>query len=103
MFTTRSVAHWVQLLNDAGVPCGPVYTVPQLVEDPQIRHLGVVSETRTTDGTPVRVISQPVRLSRTPADVVTAAPGWGEQTDEVLRETGFDEAEIARLRADGVI
>lgn len=103
VFAARPVAHWVDLLNDAGVPCGPVYTVPQLVEDPQIRHLGVVQQTQTTDGTPIRVITQPVTLSRTPAHVVTAAPHWGEQTDEVLREAGFDEAEIARLRADGVI
>jgi len=103
VFATKPVAHWVDLLNDAGVPCGPVYTVPQLVEDPQIRHLGVVQQTQTTDGTPIRVITQPVTLSRTPAHVVTAAPHWGEQTDEVLREAGFDEAEIARLRADGVI
>lgn len=103
VFVTRSVAHWVKLLNDAGVPCGPVYTVPQLVEDPQIRHLGVVCETLTSEGTPVSVISQPVRLSRTPAEVVCAAPGWGEQTDEILRETGFDEAAIARLRADAVV
>jgi len=103
VFATQPVAHWVDLLNEAGVPCGPVYTVPQLVEDPQIRHLGVVQQTQTTDGTPIRVITQPVTLSRTPAHVVTAAPHWGEQTDEVLREAGFDEAEIARLRADGVI
>lgn len=103
VFATQSVAHWVDLLNEASVPCGPVYTVPQLVEDPQIRHLGVVREVRTTDGVPVRVITQPVSLSRTPAEVVTAAPGWGEQTDEVLREAGFDDAGIARLHAEGVV
>jgi crotonobetainyl-CoA:carnitine CoA-transferase CaiB-like acyl-CoA transferase len=102
-FATRTVAHWVDLLNDAGVPSGPVYTVPQLLDDPQIRHLGVVEETRTTDGTPIRVISQPVRLSRTPAGVVAAAPAIGEQTDEVLREVGYDDAQIARLRADDIV
>jgi len=103
VFGTRSVAHWVDVLNEAGVPSGPVYTIPQVFLDPQIRHLGVVSEVKTADGVPVRVISQPVRLSRTPAAVATAAPGWGEHTDEVLREAGFDDAEIARLRADGVV
>lgn len=103
VFATNTVAHWVDTLNDAGVPCGPVYTVPQVVEDAQIRHLGVVKETRTTDGTPIRVITQPVTLSRTPAAVVTAAPHWGEQTDEVLREAGYDDAGIARLRAEGIV
>ena len=103
VFATRTVGYWVQLLNDAGVPSGPVYTIPQVFDDPQIRHLGVVREVQTTDGVRVRVISQPVRLSRTPAEVKTAAPAWGEHSDEVLRESGFDEAEIARLHDDGVI
>ena len=103
VFTAQKVAHWVQLLNDAGVPSGPVYTVPEVFEDPQIQHLGVVKEIRTTEGIPVRVISQPVRLSRTPAGVTSAAPGWGEHTDEILREAGFDEAEISRLHAAGVV
>jgi len=103
VFATNTVAYWVETLNAAGVPCGPVYTVPQLVDDAQIRHLGVVAETRTGDGRPVRVITQPVTLSRTPAGVVTAAPYLGEQTDEVLREAGYDDESIARLRSDGVI
>jgi crotonobetainyl-CoA:carnitine CoA-transferase CaiB-like acyl-CoA transferase len=103
VFATRTVAQWVDLLNEAGVPSGPVYTVPQLLDDPQIRHLGVVETTRTTDGTPIRVTSQPVRLSRTPAGVVAAAPAIGEQTDEVLREIGYDDAQIAGLRADHIV
>jgi crotonobetainyl-CoA:carnitine CoA-transferase CaiB-like acyl-CoA transferase len=103
VFATGTVAHWVDSLNAAGVPCGPVYTVPEVIEDVQVRHLGVVKETHTTDGTPIRVISQPVTLSRTPAGVVKAAPDTGEQTDEVLREAGFDEARIASLRAGQVI
>jgi crotonobetainyl-CoA:carnitine CoA-transferase CaiB-like acyl-CoA transferase len=103
VFGTQPVAHWVDLLNAASVPCGPVYTVPQLVEDQQIRHLGVVKQTQTTDGAPIRVITQPVQLSRTPPGVVSAAPEWGEQTDEVLAEAGYDEAEIARLRTERVV
>lgn len=103
VFVTQTVGYWVRTLNDAGVPSGPVYTIPQVFEDPQIRHLRVVEEVATTDGVPIRVISQPVRLSRTPPGVATAAPGWGEQTDEVLRDAGYDDGEIARLRAEGVV
>ena len=103
VFATRTVAHWVQLLNDAGVPTGPVYTVPQLLEDEQVRHLGVTATTHTHDGQAVQVITQPVTLSRTPASVVTAAPAWGEQTDEILREYGYDDAAIAELRDRQVI
>ncbi len=103
VFATRTVAEWVEALNGAGVPCGPVYDVPQLIEDEQIRHLKVVAPTQTTDGTPIRVISQPVALSRTPASVVTAAPGWGEQTDEILGEAGYTADEIARFREQRIV
>lgn len=103
IFATGSVAHWVETLNAAGVPCGPVHSVPQMVEDPQIRHLGVVEETHTTDGTPIRVITQPVTLSRTPAHIASAAAAWGEHTDAVLRSAGYDDATIARLREQGIV
>jgi len=102
-FSANSVAHWVKVLNDAGVPAGPVYNVPQLLDDEQVRHLEVCAHTQTTDGVAVRVISQPVTLSRTPASVVTAAPQWGEQTDEILAEIGFSRDDIQGLRADGVV
>jgi crotonobetainyl-CoA:carnitine CoA-transferase CaiB-like acyl-CoA transferase len=48
-------------------------------------------------------LTQPVTLSRTPADVVRTAPGWGEHTDEILKGVGYDEAGIAALREQGVV
>ena len=99
VFAGGTVDRWVRALNDAGVPAGPLYTVPELVEDPQVRHLGVVAHTTTSDGAPVRVISQPVKLSRTPAHVARGAPDWGEQTDEILGELRYSAEEIAALRA----
>jgi crotonobetainyl-CoA:carnitine CoA-transferase CaiB-like acyl-CoA transferase len=103
VFAGGTVDRWVRALNDAGVPAGPLYTVPELVEDPQVRHLGVVAQTATSDGAPVRVISQPVKLSRTPARVARGAPDWGEQTDEILGELGCSAAEIAALRAANAV
>lgn len=103
VFRTRPVAHWVALLNRAGVPAGPVYTIPEVFEDPQVRHVGVTAHATTRDGKRCTFLTQPVRLERTPASVETAAPECGEHTDEVLREAGYDDATIRELRANGVI
>ena len=103
LFATQPVAHWVELLNRAHVPAGPVYTVPQMFEDAQVQHLGVVGAAPNGQGEHVRMITQPVRLERTPAGLVAAAPDIGEHTDELLREAGFAAAEIADLRALGAV
>jgi crotonobetainyl-CoA:carnitine CoA-transferase CaiB-like acyl-CoA transferase len=103
VFSTQTVTHWVDLLNAAGVPAGPVYTVPEMFDDEQIVHLGVAQSVPAWQGGERTFISQPVVLERTPADVVRTAPGWGEHTDEVLKEAGYSENEIADLHANGVV
>jgi crotonobetainyl-CoA:carnitine CoA-transferase CaiB-like acyl-CoA transferase len=103
VFATRTVGHWVELLNRAGVPAGPVYSVPQVFEDPQVRHLEVAQQVMAGNGRPVNLITQPIRLTRTPATVVSAAPEWGEHTEELLDDLGFADAEVRRLREEGVV
>jgi len=103
VFSTQTVAHWVQLLNDAGVPAGPVYTVPQMFEDPQVQALGAAKTVQAWEGGERTLITQPVTLERTPAEIARTAPGWGEHTDEILSDLGYDADAIARLRADGVV
>ena len=98
----RSSAEWVQRLNEAGVPCGPIHSIDQVFADPQVQHLGIVREIATGSRT-LRVLSQPVTLGRTPSRVVSPPPGRGEHTGEVLREFGFSDEEITRLRRDKVI
>ena len=100
---TQSVTHWVELLNRAGVPAGPVYSVPEMFEDPQVRHLQTTQDMQTPQGPMVTLLTQPVTLMRTPARIATTAPGWGEHTQELLREAGYSEAEIAVMEADGVV
>ena len=102
-FATETVDHWVDVLNDAGIPAGPVYNVPEMFDDPQVRHLGVATELARDDGHRTRFVTQPVTLSRTPPAVAEPAPGWGEHTDEVLRDLGYDDARIGALREQGVV
>jgi len=94
----RDTAEWVDLLNDAGVPCGPIYAIDQAFADPQVRELGIVQKVGD-----VPYLGQPVTLSRTPSRVVAHPPALGEHTDEVLREIGFDDAGIARLKSQGIV
>lgn len=100
----RTSAAWVEHLNEAGVPCGPIYAIDKVFADPQVEHLGIVQEIDTRDARGMlRVVGQPVSLGRTPSRLVAAPPECGEHTEEVLREFGFAEAEIAELRNAKVI
>jgi crotonobetainyl-CoA:carnitine CoA-transferase CaiB-like acyl-CoA transferase len=98
MFLNADVDHWVTLLNEAGVPAGPVYSVPQMFEDPQVRHLGAARTCPAWQGGERTLITQPVTLARTPADIARTAPGWGEHTEEILLEAGYAGEDIQRLR-----
>lgn len=103
VFMEKSVADWVQALNAAGVPAGPVYTVPEVFKDPQVAHLGAARECAAWQGGMRTLITQPVTLERTPADVARTAPGWGEHTDELLQELGYEPQAIAELHQAGVV
>jgi formyl-CoA transferase len=99
----RRSAEWVELLNAAGVPCGPIYAMDEVFADPQVKHLGATASVEHPTLGTLNILNQPIRLSRTPAAVVTPTPERGDHTDEVLGELGLDAAQIARLRADKVV
>ena len=99
----RKTAEWVEIINRAGVPCGPIYRMDQVFADPQVQHMQVAAEVDHPTLGKYRIINQPVKLSRTPARLVTASPERGAHTDEVLREAGYDDAAIANLRKEGIV
>ncbi|UWU82586.1 CoA transferase [Bradyrhizobium yuanmingense] len=100
---TKSTETWVRELNEAGVPCGPIYAIDQMFEDAQVRHLGIAQDVPNDEGRDIRLVGQPVTLSRTPSRMVARPPEVGEQTDEVLKEFGFGADEIAGLRDAKVV
>jgi crotonobetainyl-CoA:carnitine CoA-transferase CaiB-like acyl-CoA transferase len=91
-------AEWIERLNKAGVPCGPIYSVDQVYADPQVEHLGVAQTVKTGDKSKLRMAGQPMSLSRTPSRLVARPPKLGEHTDAVLKEFGFSAKDIAALR-----
>jgi formyl-CoA transferase len=96
-------AHWLARCEAAGVPAGPIYSVPEAHADPHARARGMVQELDYPPLGRVKALGNPVKLSRTPATLRTAAPRIGEHTGAVLGEAGFADAEIARLKAAGVV
>ncbi len=100
---TKPSAYWVETMNEAGVPCGPIYTVDQTFADPQVQHLGLVQSVQSKKLGKLDLVGQPVILSRTPAALTLAPPERGEHTDEVLGEIGYSADEIAKFHASQVV
>ncbi len=94
----RDTVAWVALLNEAGVPCGPIYSIDQAFTDPQAQHLGIAQQVDA-----VAYLGQPVTLSRTPSHVASHPPGLGEHTEQVLRELGYASDAIAQLQRQGIV
>ena len=93
----RTSAEWVEHFNKAGVPCGPIYSIDQVFADPQVRHLGIAQSVAGKGKRALRLVGQPVSLSRTPSRLKAPPPQLGQHTDAVLREFGFSAREIAAL------
>jgi crotonobetainyl-CoA:carnitine CoA-transferase CaiB-like acyl-CoA transferase len=102
-FMTRPTAEWLERLTRVGVPCAPVLTRNQVIRHPHVQEMGIVVETEHSVAGRLRQARPAARFSRTPASIRHGAPGLGEQTREVLAELGYSAAEIAALRAEGVI
>jgi crotonobetainyl-CoA:carnitine CoA-transferase CaiB-like acyl-CoA transferase len=96
----RSSAEWIDLLNKAGVPTGPIYSIDQVYGDPQVVHLGMAQPVKRSN---LRMARQPVSLSRTPSQLAAPPPAVGEHTSGVLREFGFSAKDIAALRKANAI
>ena len=95
--------HWVETLNKAGVPCGPVLGVAEVFQDPQILAQEMVMDVPHPGLGLVRMLGFPMKLSATPCQVRRTAPALGEHGEEVLVELGYPEAERAALRGAGVV
>jgi crotonobetainyl-CoA:carnitine CoA-transferase CaiB-like acyl-CoA transferase len=100
---SRTSADWIERLNAAGVPCGPIYKMNEVFADPQVKHLGIARSVPHKVLGSVEVIGQAVELSRTPWSVRSATPEAGEHTDAILGELGYAAAEIKTLRAAKVV
>jgi crotonobetainyl-CoA:carnitine CoA-transferase CaiB-like acyl-CoA transferase len=99
----RTRAEWAARFNAAGVPCGSVRSISEVLADPQLEARQMVAEVQHPTVGRTRVIGSPVKLSATPSSVRTAPPTLGQHTETVLHELGYSGAEIQDLKTTGVI
>jgi crotonobetainyl-CoA:carnitine CoA-transferase CaiB-like acyl-CoA transferase len=96
-------AHWLVKCEAAGIPAGPIYSIPEAQADPHAQARGMVQELEHPQAGRVKALGNPVKLSRSPATLRSAAPLLGADTDAVLAGIGYTTAEIDSLRARKVL
>src|SRR6202048_1590449 len=99
----RASGELIAMLNKASVPCGPINRMDEVFADPQVQHLGMAAPVPHKTLGEIEVVNQAVKLSRTPSGIVLPTPEKGEHTGEVLKEHGYNDKEIAALRARKIV
>ena len=102
-FLQRDRRAWLSLLEAAGIPCGPVNDLADVFADPQVRARGMVVKVPHPHAGALPLVGSPITLSATPVESPRAPPLLGQHTDDVLREAGYSDDEVAALRARGAI
>ena len=100
---TKTTAEWMAILLDDDIPCGPIYSMDQVFADPQVKHLGASAPVHHPELGEINLLNQPVKLSRTPANLKTASPLRGVHTNEILEELGLSQTTIDRFVAEGIV
>ena len=99
----KTQAEWVEALNLAGIPCGPIYTIDQVFKDPQVLHQKMLLEAEHPKAGRIPLTGLPVQLSATPPQVFLPPPLLGEHTREILEKFGFSGEEIQHLFAEKIV
>ena len=103
IFAKRTTRDWVESLEAAGVPNGPINNIAQVFEEPQVKARNIKIELDHPIAGKMPLVASPMRFSGTPIEHTMAPPTLGQHTEDVLRSLGKSDAELARLRADGLV
>jgi crotonobetainyl-CoA:carnitine CoA-transferase CaiB-like acyl-CoA transferase len=103
VLATRTTAAWNEILNEAGVPSGPIYTMDQVFADPQVQHQEAAARLQHPRLGEIRIVNQVVKLLRTPASMKRPTPELGEHTQEILAELGYSAEQVAELRERRIV
>ena len=100
---TKTTAHWVKAFGDAGVPCGPIYTVDQVFDDPQVKHIGIAAPVHHPRLGKMDLVASPLNFSGTTRALRCATPDPEQFTDDILTTVGYTKEEVAQLRARKIV
>ena len=93
----KTSEEWVEILEKVGCPCGPIYSIDQVFDDPQVKHLGIAKPIDTSPFGKTELVSQPFNLSRTPSEFKQRPPEKGEHTEEILLDLGIKSEQLKDL------
>lgn len=99
----KTSAEWIEEMTEAGVPCGPIYSIDEMFADPQVEHVNMEHPVHHADLGEMKLLGQAINLSRYQPRTGMPTPNSGEHTEEVLEGIGFDAAAIEDLRQRGII
>jgi crotonobetainyl-CoA:carnitine CoA-transferase CaiB-like acyl-CoA transferase len=102
-FAAETSATMLAKLERHSVPAGPIYRMDEVFADPQVQHLGIAQTVHHPQRGDIKLVGQPIGLSRTPAAIISAIPDKGAHSDAILAEAGVSPDEIARLRQAGAV
>jgi CoA:oxalate CoA-transferase len=98
LLLTRPGDEWLEAINKAGVPCGPINTIDRVLVDPQVVARGMIRETEGPENKKVKILGNPLKFGKTPADTFTPPPRMGQHTREVLTTLlGYSKEKIDQL------
>lgn len=103
LFRTRPVAEWVEIIERAGVPCGPINKVDEVINSPQVAARNMIAQVAHPTVPELRIPNSPLKLAATPAEIRHPPPLLGQHNAEILTELGYTPEKIATLRDKGVI
>jgi formyl-CoA transferase len=100
---TKPAAHWIELFEEAGIPCGPIYTIDQVFADPQVKHLEMARPMEHPRLGTKDVVASPLNFSGLDRAIRDPTPEAGQHTDEILGGLGYSPSDIGAMRAQGII
>jgi len=101
--THKTTEEWVDILNEEGIPCGPIYTIDQVFRSKHILHREMLLEAEHASAGMIKMIGFPVKMSTTPCSARLTPPNLGQHTNEVLMELNYSEDEIKKLKQKGIV